>query len=57
MVAFTFVLIGPGVILRFIASNRKITGSYVSSSRLKIGYWASLAAIVGFGIFAVLGMI
>lgn len=57
MVAFTFVLIGPGIILGLVASNRKIMGTNASSTRLKIGYWASLALIVGFGIFAVLTML
>ena len=56
MVAFTFVLIGPGIILGLIASNRKIMGANASSTRLRIGYWASLALIVGFGVFAVLSM-
>ena len=56
MVAFTFVLIGPGIILGLVASNRKIMGANASSMRLKIGYWASLALIVGFGVFAVLSM-
>ena len=56
MVAFTFVLIGPGIILGLIASNRKIMGANVSSTRLKVSYWASLAMIVGFGIFALLTM-
>ncbi|MGA2874372.1 MAG: NRAMP family divalent metal transporter [Nitrososphaerales archaeon] len=54
MVAFTFVLIGPGIILGVIASNKKIMGANVSSMRMRIGYWASLTAIVGFGVFAVL---
>jgi hypothetical protein len=39
MVAFTFVLIGPGIILGLIVSNRKILGSDTSNLRLKIGYW------------------
>ena len=56
MVAFTFVLIGPGIILGLIAGNRKIMGANASSTRLRIGYWASLALIVGFGVFAVLSM-
>jgi manganese transport protein len=56
MVAFTFVLIGPGIILGLIASNRKIMGINTSSTRLRIGYWTSLALIVGFGVFAVLAI-
>jgi manganese transport protein len=57
MVAFTFVLIGPGVILGLIAGNRKIMGDNVSSLSLKIGYWTSLAVIVGFGVFAVFALL
>jgi manganese transport protein len=57
MVAFTFVLIGPGIILGLVAGNRKIMGANVSSTRLRISYWASLALIVGFGTFAVLTML
>jgi len=53
MVAFTFVLIGPGIILGIIASNRNILGANASSLRLKIGYWASLALIVGCGLWAI----
>ena len=57
MVAFTFVLMGPGIILGVIASNKKIMGANVSSMRMRIGYWASLTAIVGFGVFAVLTIV
>lgn len=53
MVAFTFVLIGPGIILGIIASNRNILGANASSLRLKIGYWVSLALIVGCGLWAI----
>jgi manganese transport protein len=57
MVAFTFVLMGPGIILGLIASNRRIMGSNTSSMPLKIGYWASLATIVVFGVIAVFAML
>lgn len=53
MVAFTFVLIGPGIILGLIASNRKIMGANASSLRLKMGYWISLGFIVGCGLWAI----
>ncbi len=56
MVAFTFVLIGPGIILGLIAGNRKIMGTNASSMRLKFGYWLSLSLVVSFGIFAVLAL-
>jgi manganese transport protein len=56
MVAFTFILIGPGVILGLIASNRKIMQTNTSSTPLKIGYWASLALIVVFGVFAIFAL-
>jgi len=53
MVAFTFVLIGPGIVLGMVASNRQILGANASRLPLKIGYWASLALIVGCGLWAV----
>lgn len=53
MVVFVFVLVGPGILMGMLASNRKIMGSFVSSGRWRVAYWLSLAAIVGFGIIAV----
>ena len=52
MVVFVFILIGPGVLLGILASNRKIMGSHASSSPWKVAYWASLAAVVSFGFIA-----
>lgn len=52
MVAFTFVLIGPGAILGILASNKEIMKSNVSTPFLKGGYWISLALVVGCGAIA-----
>ena len=53
MVVFVFVLVGPGVLMGMLGSNKRIMGEYVSTSRWKVAYWASLAAVLGFGIVAV----
>ncbi len=53
MVLFTFVLIGPGIIMGLVASNAKIMKEFKSSTPLKIGYWTSLALIVACGLWAV----
>jgi len=54
MVAFVFVLIGPGILMGLLASNKRIMGNYVSNARWKAAYWLSLAAILSFGVVAVL---
>jgi Mn2+/Fe2+ NRAMP family transporter len=53
MVVFVFVLIGPGVLMGLLGSNKRIMGGYVSSSIWKVAYWLSLAAVVAFGVIAV----
>jgi Mn2+/Fe2+ NRAMP family transporter len=53
MVVFVFVLIGPGVLMGLVGSNRRIMGPYTSKRYWKVAYWLSLAAVVSFGVVAV----
>lgn len=53
MVVFVFVLVGPGVLMGKLASDKRIMGAYVSSRRWKIAYWLSLAMVLSFGVVAV----
>lgn len=53
MVAFVFVLAVPGVLMGMIASDRKVMGDHVSSGPAKVAYWGCLAAILSFGVVAV----
>lgn len=57
MILFVFVLIGPGIIMGLIVSNKKIMGGYVSNRWWKTAYWASLASIVGFGVAGVISFL
>jgi len=57
MVAFVFVLLGPGVLMGLLASNRRIMGKYASSGRWKAAYWISLAAVLSFGVVAVVAAV
>lgn len=57
MVVFVFVLVGPGVLMGLLASSRKIMGSYVSSRPWKLSYWLSLAAVLSFGVIAVVAAV
>ena len=54
MVAFVFVLIGPGVLMGLLSADHRIMGEHVSSEYWKSAYWASLAAVLCFGFVAVL---
>ena len=53
MVAFVFVLIGPGVLMGLLGSDRRIMGEYASNRFWKAAYWTCLAVVVGFGFVAV----
>ena len=57
MVAFVFVLVGPGILMGLLASNRRIMGNYASNGRWKAAYWLSLAAILSFGVAAVVAAV
>lgn len=53
MVLSIFVLVGPGILMGKLASNRTIMGKYVSSGREKSAFWLSLAVVLSFGVVAV----
>jgi manganese transport protein len=57
MVVFVFILAGPGILLGLLASDRRIMGALASSGLWRIGYWASLAFVLGFGVVAVLASV
>jgi Mn2+/Fe2+ NRAMP family transporter len=57
MVVFVFVLVGPGVLMGLLGSNRKIMGAYASNRSWKVAYWLSLAAVLGFGVAAVVAAV
>jgi Mn2+/Fe2+ NRAMP family transporter len=54
MVAFVFVLVGPGILMGLLASNRRIMGNFASNGHQKAAYWLSLACVLSFGVVAVL---
>jgi len=54
MVAFVFVLAGPGILMGKIASDARVMGEYASRGFLKFAYWISLAVILCFGVVAVI---
>ncbi len=53
MVAFVFVLVGPGVLTGLVGSNARVMGEYAPSKVWKVAYWLSLAAVLAFGVVAV----
>ena len=53
MVIFVFVLVGPGVLMGLMSTNKRIMGEYASGSGWRAAYWLSLAVVIGFGIVAV----
>ncbi len=54
MVAFVFVLAGPGLLMGRVASDSRVMGDLASRGALKAAYWVSLAATLSFGVVAVL---
>ena len=52
MVAFVFVLAGPGILMGRLASDSRVMGGYTSSGFLRVAYWVSLAAVLSFGVAA-----
>jgi Mn2+/Fe2+ NRAMP family transporter len=52
MVVFVFVLIGPGVLMGLLGSNPRIMGTFASNRYWKVAYWLSLAAVLSFGVVA-----
>jgi len=55
MVVFALVLVGPGILLGRLASDRRVMGEYVSRGPWKIAYWLSLATVLSLGIVALVG--
>jgi Mn2+/Fe2+ NRAMP family transporter len=53
MVAFVFVLMGPGIIAGVIASRRDVMGEHVSRGAWKAAYWLCLFLILAFGVIGV----
>ena len=53
MVVFVFVLVGPGVLMGLLASDRRVMGEHVSDRRWSLAYWLSLAMVVALGVVAV----
>ncbi len=54
LVVFVFVLIGPGVIMGLIGSNKKIMGNYVNTKSGALMYYGSLVFVILFGVIALL---
>ena len=52
MVVFVFVLIGPGILMGLLGSDRKVMGEYASSRYWKAAYWVSLAGVLALGLVA-----
>ena len=55
MVLFVFILVGPGILMGMLGSDKGIMGEYASSTPWKAAYWASLAAVLAFGVAALVG--
>ncbi len=53
MVAFVFVLMGPGIVLGLLASNAEVMGDQASKGVWKAAYWLCLAVILLFGLVLV----
>ena len=54
MVVFVFVLVGPGVLMGLLGSDKRIMGEHASTRYWKAAYWTSLVVVAGFGLVAVL---
>jgi manganese transport protein len=54
MVLLVFILIGPGLLVGILASDRKIMGHHASRGAWRLAYWASLGSVVLCGVVAVL---
>ena len=53
MVVFVFVLLGPGIVMGFLASDPKVMGVYASRGFWKWAYWICLVAVLSAGVLAV----
>jgi Mn2+/Fe2+ NRAMP family transporter len=54
MVLLVFILVGPGIVVGFLASDRRVMGDHASKGVWKVAYWASLGSVVFCGVLAVL---
>ncbi len=54
MVLLVFLLIGPGILVGVLASDRKVMGDQASSLPWRVAYWASLSSIVLCGVVALM---
>jgi manganese transport protein len=54
MVLLVFILVGPGLLVGLLASDRRIMGEHASRGAWRLAYWASLGAVVTCGVVAVL---
>jgi manganese transport protein len=52
MVVFVFVLLGPGIIMGFLASDPKVMGVHASKGFWKWAYWLCLVAVLSAGVLA-----
>jgi Mn2+/Fe2+ NRAMP family transporter len=52
MVVFVFVLVGPGILMGLLGSDKRVMGVYASSRNWKVTYWVSLALVLSFGLAA-----
>ncbi len=57
MVAFVFVLMGPGIIAGLVASRKDVMGEHVSRGASKAAYWLCLALILAFGVIGVVAQL
>ena len=57
MVVFVFVLAGPGVLMGMLASDKRVMGALASSTRLQVAYWVSMAAVLSFGVLALVAAV
>lgn len=57
MVVFVFVLAGPGFLMGRLASDKRIMGDKVSKGPMKVAYWLSLAAVLSFGVVALVAVL
>lgn len=57
MVVFVFVLAGPGILMEEARVLEEDHGACVSSGRTKSANWASLGAVLSFGIVALLASV
>ena len=53
MVLLVFILIGPGVLVGILASDKRVMGSMASKGIWRVAYWLSLASVVACGVIAV----